>query len=123
MGTESAFCCGVRFGVKIDRVVGAGLHAGLASDANGRVELDNAIIPLIHSSDGTDTHTRRVDAVITARHLEVAAHIGERSRFNILDPRTVHTKRHLILGFARGGTGVTPDTLSLINKKSVIGHE
>jgi hypothetical protein len=111
---------GVGFGVEIDRVVGAGLHAGFASDANGRVELDDAVVTLIHGSDGADAHARRIGAVVAARHLKAAAHIGVRARLHILDPRAIHAKRHLILGLARGGTGVTADAFGLVDQKAVV---
>ena len=120
MGAESAFGGGVGFGVEIDRVVRAGLHAGFASDANGRVELDDAVIALIHGRDGTDAHAGRVGAMIAARHLKAAAHIGIRARLDILDPRAIHAQRHLILGLARGCTCVTSDALALVDEKSVI---
>ena len=122
MGTKSAFGGGVRFGVEIDRVVGAGLHTGFTSDANGRVELDNAIRALIHRGDGADAHARRVRTMIAARDLKTAAHIGIRTRLNILDPCAIHTKRHLIFGLARSGAGMTANTLALVNQKSIISH-
>jgi len=122
MRAEGAFCNGVGFGVEIDRVVGAGLHAGFAADANGRVKLDDAIAALIHGCDGTDAHAGRVDAVIAARHLKAAAHVGISTCFNILDPGAIHTKRHLVFGLARGGAGVTADAFALVNEKAVIGH-
>ena len=123
MRAESAFGGGVRFGVEINRIVGAGLHAGFTSDANARVELDDAIVTLIHCGDGTDADAGRVGAMITARHLKAAAHIGIRARFNILDPRAIYTKWHLILRLARGTARVTSDTFALVNEEAVIGHE
>jgi len=122
MRTESTFCGSVGLGVKIDRVVGTGLHAGFTSDANGWIKLNNAIITLIHRGDRTDTHAGRVGAMIAARHLKAAAHVRIRARFNIFDPRAIHTKRHLIFGLARSRAGVTSDALALVNQKSIIGH-
>jgi len=91
------------------------LHAGFTSDANGWIELDNAIRALIHRGDGTDAHTGWVSAVITARHLKAAAYIGICARFDILNPRAVHAQRHLILGLARGTARVTSNALALID--------
>jgi hypothetical protein len=122
MRAESAFRGGVGFGVKIDRVVRAGLHAGFTSDANAWIKLNDAIVTLIHGSNRADAHAGRVDAMVAARHLKAAAHIGIGTRLDILDPRAIHTKRHLIFGFARGGTGVTSDTLALVDQKSIICH-
>ena len=120
MRTECAFCGGIGFGVEIDRVVGAGLHAGFAADANARVELDDAVCALIHGSDGTDAHAGRVGAMVAARHLEAASHVGVETRFDVLDPRAIHTQRHLVLGLARSRTGVTADTFGLVNEKAVV---
>jgi hypothetical protein len=61
--------------------------------------------------------------MITAGHLKTSAHIGISSRLGVFDPCAVHAKRHLVLGLARGGTGVTADAFALVNQKSVIGHE
>ena len=122
MRAERAFGGGVGFGIEINRVIRAGLHTGFAPDANRRIELDDAVRALIHRGDGTDTHARRVGAMITARDLKAAAHIGIRARFNIFDPRAIHTKRHLILGLARGAARVTSDALALVNQKSIIYH-
>ena len=110
MRAESAFRGGVGFGVEIDRVVGAGLHAGFTSDADAWVELNDAVVALIHRSHGTDAHARRVGTVIAARHLKAAAYIGVGACLHIFDPRAIHAKRHLILRLARSGTGVTADT-------------
>ena len=123
MSAESTFRSGVRFGVEVDRVIGTSLHTRFTSDANGRVELDDAIRALIHRGDGTDAHARRVGAVIAARHLKAAAHIMICARFNILDPSAVHPQGHLILGLARGTARMASDTFTLVYQKSIIGHK
>ena len=120
MSAESTLGGSIRFGIEIDRVVGTGLHAGFAADTNGRIELDDAVITLIHRSDGADAHARRVDAVIAARNLKAAAHIRVRTRLNIFDPSAVHAKRYLVLRLARSRTGMTSDALALVNEKAVI---
>jgi hypothetical protein len=113
----------VGFRIKINRVVGTCLHTGLAPDANGRIKFDDPIAALIHRADGADAHAGRVRAMITARHLEAAAHVGIRARLGILDPCTIYAKWHLILRLARGGAGVTSNTFALVNQKSIIGHD
>ena len=120
MSAEGAFRGGVCLGVEIDRIIRTGLHTGFAADANAGVKLNDAIITLIHGRDGTDAHARRVDAMIAARHLKVAAHIGVCARFNIFDPCAIYANRHLILRLARGGTGVTADTFGLVDEKAVV---
>jgi hypothetical protein len=98
------------------------LHTGFASDADTRVELDDAIVTLIHGCDGADAHARRVGAMVAARHLKAAAHIGKRACLDILDPRAVHTQRHLIFGLTRGAARVTSNALALVNEEAVIHH-
>jgi len=122
MRTEMTFRRGVGLGVEIDRVIRACLHARLAADANGRIELNDAIVALIHRADGADAHTWRVGTVITTCHLEAATHIWVRARLDILDPRAIHAERHLVLGLARGRAGVTSDALALVDEKAVICH-
>jgi hypothetical protein len=123
VSAERAFRRGVRFGVKIDRVVRTGLHAGFTSNANGRIELNDAIITLIHCCDGTDAHAGWIRAMIAARHLKATTHIRVGTRFDIFDPGAIHAYWHLILRLARGGTGVTSDALALVDQKSIICHQ
>lgn len=120
MRAEMTFRGGVGFGVEIDRVVRAGLHTGFTSDANGRIKLNDAIRALIHGADGTNANARRVGAVVAARHLKAAAHVGEGTRLDVLDPCAIHAQRHLVLGLARGGAGVTADAFGLVNEKAVV---
>ena len=115
MRAEGAFGGGIGFGVEIDRVVGTGLHTGFTSDADAWVELDDTVVALIHGADGTDAHARRVGAVVAARHLKAAAHIGVGACLHILDPCAIHAKRHLILGLARSTARMATDTLALVN--------
>jgi hypothetical protein len=98
------------------------LHTGFAPNANGRIELDDAVIALVHGSDRADAHTWRVGAVIAARHLKAAAHIGIRACFDILDPRSIYANWHLILGLARSTACMTSDAFALVDQKSVICH-
>ena len=123
MRAEMTFRGGVRLGVEINRIVRAGLHTGFTSDADAWVELDDAIIALIHRADGTDARARWIGAVITARDLKAAAHVGEGTCLHILDPCAIHAKRHLIFGLARSRAGVTADAFALVYQKSIIGHK
>ena len=91
------------------------MHAGFTANTNGRIELNDAIIPLIHRRDRANTYAGRIGTMIAARHLKTAAHIRVRTRFHILDPGAIHPNRYLILRLARGGTGVTTDALALVN--------
>ena len=115
MRAEMTFRGGVRLGVEINRIVRAGLHTGFTSDADGWIKFNDAIVTLIHRADGTDARAGRIGAVVAARHLKAAAHVGIRTRLHILDPCAIHAKRHLILGLARSTARMATDTLALVN--------
>jgi hypothetical protein len=123
MRAEMTFRGGIGLGVKIDRVVWAGLHAGFATDANGGIEFNNAVVALIHRADRTNPHTRRVGTVVATCHLKATAYIRESSRLGVFNPRAIRAQRHLIFRLARRTARVTANALALINQKSVIGHE
>jgi hypothetical protein len=57
--------------------------------------------------------------MVAARDLKYAARVGERALLDVLDPSPVHAYRHLVLGFARHGAGVTSDALAVIDYEAV----
>ena len=57
--------------------------------------------------------------MVAARDLKYAARVGERTLLDVLDPSPVHAYRHLVLGFARHGAGVTSDALAVIDYEAV----
>jgi hypothetical protein len=73
----------------MDGIVGTGLDAGLAANADAIVEFDNTIAPLIHRLRGTDANTRRIGAMITPSDLEMTTCIGIQTGFHILDPGSI----------------------------------
>src|SRR5690348_12323401 len=62
----------IAFGVDVDGVVRAGLHAGFASDATVGVEIHNAVRTLVHGRNGADGDARRILTMIATSHLKVA---------------------------------------------------
>ncbi len=57
--------------------------------------------------------------MITTRDLKYAPRVGERALLNVLHPSPVHAHRHLVLGLASHRAGVTPNTLAIVDYKSV----
>jgi hypothetical protein len=106
-------------GIDVDRIVGAGLHAGLASDAALGTEIHDAIFALIHRGDGTDSDARRIFAVIATRDLEDPPGIGEHALFHILHPGAVHAERNMVFGFTGHGACMAADALSVVDDKAV----
>ena len=109
---------GIGLWVHVDGIVGARLQARLAADARALVKLNNAVRTLVHGGDGADARTGRILAVVAARHLKVAAAVRVLARFHILDPRAVDAQRHFVFRFASSGTGVTTNTLAVVDDKS-----
>lgn len=120
VGTEVTLGRCICFGVDVDSIVGAGLHAGFAADTDAVVEFDDAVRPLIHGFGGAYSNTRGVGTMVAARDLEVTAIIGEGSRFNILYPGSIHPERNFVFALTCCGAGMTADTFPIVYDKPVI---
>src|ERR1700675_42285 len=105
--------------IHIYRIVRTSLHAGFAANAAIGIKIDNPVLALIHRRHGTDGDARRLLAMVAARDLKYAARVGERALLDVLDPSPVHAYRHLVLGFAGHGAGVTSDALAVIDYEAV----
>jgi hypothetical protein len=119
VSTEVAFGGGVGVGIDIEGVIRAGLHASLAADTSLVVEVYDSIRAAVESVGGTNLSAGGRITVVTSHHAEVAAGVRKFTFFNIFHPGAKHSNRHLVLLFARHGTGVTANTSILINYKSV----
>ena len=112
---EIALLGGVVFGVDEDGVVGAGGHARLAADADGLVEIDDAIGALEHRGRGARRHAGRVRALVAARHLMRASSLRECPYVHVLDVGARHGERDEVLGLAGGRAGVAADAARLVD--------
>jgi hypothetical protein len=119
---EIAFGCGFAIGIDVKRIIGTGLHAGLAADAAFVIEINYSISSSEQRHRGTNFDARRVVAMIAAQHGEVAAGIGIAALFNVFNPRAIYTDGDVVLFLARDGAGVTADAAVLVDEKSV-AHE
>jgi hypothetical protein len=79
----------VRLRIDVDCVVGAGLQASFAADTNFGVKIDDPVGALVHRRDRANAHAGRVGAMVAARYLEHAPHVGEGALLDVLDPRAV----------------------------------
>jgi hypothetical protein len=61
--------------------------------------------------------------VITPVDKKIAPRIGKLAFFNIFDPGTIDANWHVMFRFTRYGTGMTADTLALIDNKSVFHNK
>jgi hypothetical protein len=110
---------GLGLGVDVERVVGTGLQARLATDAARAVEVHDAVGPAVEGHRGTDRHAGGVVAVIAAQHGEVAARVGEGALLDVLHPGAVDAERDLVLFLAGHRARMTPDALPLVDHESV----
>lgn len=120
MRAEVAFGGSSRIRIDVDSIVGAGLKAGLAANADIWIKFDDAIVPLIHCRYGADSDTGWICAVITARHLKMSGDVGVRSGLDVFDPRTIHAEWHFILALAGRRTSMTSDAPIVSYQEAVI---
>src|ERR1700728_2056146 len=106
-------------GININGIVRTGLHAGFASNAAFRTEIDDAVFALVHRRNWTDGHARRILAMIAARHLKDAPSVGKCSFLHILHPSAVHGEGNMILRLAGHGAGMTADALAVVDDESI----
>src|SRR5208337_306084 len=116
---EMAFGRGVPVGVNINGIIRPSLHAGLAPDAAGGVEIYNPVSALVHGGYRTDFDAWRFLAVTAAGHLEDTPRVRELPLLHILDPRPVDAQRNLVLDFACHRAGMTADALAAVDDDSV----
>jgi hypothetical protein len=95
------------------------LHAGLATDATGVVEIDDAIGAAKQSDRGADFYAGSIVAVVAAQHGEMAPRIRVVTLLYVLDPGAVNAQRDIVFFFAGDRAGVAANAAILIDEKSV----
>src|ERR671918_559658 len=85
---------GAGVGVNVERVVRAGLHAGLAADTSAAVEVYDAVVAPVERHRRADGDARGVVAVVAAQHGEVAPRVGKRPLLHVLHPGAEGAQRH-----------------------------
>src|SRR5438045_9692749 len=95
------------FGIDEDRVVWTSRHAGLTANADRFVKIYDAVGALEHRRCRASGHTRRVRALITARHLMRAADVREHADINVLDVRARGAGGNDVLRLASRRAGMT----------------
>ncbi len=112
---EVALLRGVVLRVDEDRVVGTGRDARLAADADRFVEIDDAVRPLVHRRRRTSVRARRILALVAARDLKRAAHVGKDADVGVLHVGAVHGERHAVFRLAGRGAGVATDAAAVVD--------
>jgi hypothetical protein len=112
---EVALLGRVIFGVDEDRVVGTGRHAGLATDADPFVEVDDAVGPPVHGRGGAGGDTGRVLALVAARHLKGPTGLRKRTHVDVFDVGSVHAQRNVVLGLAGRAAGMASNARRLVD--------
>ena len=103
------------FRIDEDRVVRTGGDAGLASDADVLVEVDDTVGPAIHRRCRARGDARRVIALIAARHLKGAARRGKLADVDRLHIRAIDAEGNGVFGFAGGGARMASDALRVVD--------
>ena len=86
--------------IQVDRIVGAALHTGFASDANIVVDVDDAIGALVERRHRADCDAGCLRALITSKYSEGALDLGEIPLFRVLHPCPKVAQRNIVLRFA-----------------------
>jgi len=120
MRAKVTFGSGVSRGIHVYGIVGACLHACLATDASVMVNVHDAVRPLKHCADGADMNAWRICAMIAAKDGEMTPYVRERSHLDILDPGAIDAQRDIVLGLARCATSVATDTPRLVDHPGVV---
>jgi hypothetical protein len=119
MRAEVAFGGGMGIRVQIERIVGTGLHARLASDATVAVEIDDAVVATKECSRRTYFNAGRVVAMVAAHHAEMAAGVRKLTFFNVFDPGAEDAERDVMLFLAGDRARMTPDAAVVIDYEAV----
>jgi hypothetical protein len=105
--------------VDVNRVVGARLHATLAPDTTGVVEVDDPVGSLEERLRGTDLDARRIGAMVATHNRERPCGVWELSLVDVLDPGTELSYWNLVLRLAGDRACVTSDTGALIDREAI----
>src|SRR5262249_35256491 len=119
MRTVVAFRGSARVRVDVERVVRTRLHAALAADAPGAVEVDDAVGTPVERHRRADRHAGRVVAVVTPQHREVSARLREGPALDVLHRGAKGAQRTPVLFLARHRAGMTADAAALIDHEPV----
>jgi len=106
--------------IDVESVVGASLHAGFTTDAEVRIEVDDAIPAVEERCGRADVHAGSVDAVIAPHDREEALGVRPGSLLHVLYPGAVDAKWYGVFGFAGNGAGVATNALILVDYKAVL---
>jgi hypothetical protein len=110
---------GVVVWIDVEGIIGAGLHAGLATDAAVVVKINDSVVPGIECLDRADLNAGGFRTVVASHHREDPPGIGKFSLFNLFHIGSVHADGNVVFTLAGRGACVTTDAFSIVNDKSV----
>jgi hypothetical protein len=94
------------------------VHTRLAANAIVRVNLHYPVGALAKRRSRANIHARRFFTLITAQNRETPANRRELALLGVLNPGTKTPERHIVLGFASNGAGVTANAARVVDDKS-----
>jgi hypothetical protein len=90
------------------------MHAALAADALGRINVDDPIRPLLKRAHRANRHARSVRALVTAQDGEVSLDRRKGPDLGVFHPSTEVPDGDTVLALASDGAGVTADAPGMI---------
>ena len=111
---------GAGFRVHMNGVIGAGLHTAFAADADGVVELDDAILALVHRTRWTDGRAGWVGAVVAARDLEMPSTVWKVAGLDGFNPRSMHAQRNLVFAFTGGRASMAANAGPVVDNEAKV---
>ena len=120
MSAEVALLDRPKVVVKVERVVGAGLHAGPAADAGITIDVDDPVRPFRKSVYRADRDARRIRAMVAPLNQKVTLDPGVFPDLHILDGCTEVAYRNVVLLLAGGRAGMTADARLMVDDKAIM---
>ena len=115
MGAEVTLLGRMIFRIDKDGIVGTSGHAGFAAYANRFVKIDNAIRPLEHRRSRTGRDAWGMRALVAARYLMRAPHLGKHADVDMLNIGARDADWDYVFRLAGCRARMTPDAASVID--------
>ncbi|HKR28446.1 MAG TPA: hypothetical protein VJS11_13375 [Acidobacteriaceae bacterium] len=96
------------------------MHAALATDASVAIKVDDAVGAPEQRPGRTDFNAGSGVAMIASQYSKMAARVGKRALFDVLDPGAKNTDGYFVLFLACDRTRVAADTSVLIDDETKI---
>lgn len=115
MSAEVAFLRGMVLRVDEDCIVRASCHAGLATYADGLVEIHYSVWALMHGTSRTCCNTGRIRALVAPGYLKSPPGVREGSNVHRLHVSSGDPQGNFVFGLASSSASMTSNAASLVD--------